>query len=199
MISLLRGKVHHRTGPVITLDVGGVGYEVHCSRKCFERVSSDEEVTIVIHTDVKEDSIRLYGFADQLEKQVFLLLLKVKGVGAKSASDILSRIDKQELLRIIGSADSSRLCAIKGIGKKTAERIVLELKDQVAAFATSFQEGLFGQVKEGVPVDDAIAALQALGFSERDARKACNEAEQSGALKGVTGSGDVVKAVLRFI
>src|SRR5262245_52116349 len=102
MIGQLSGTVTQLFGQVVLLDVGGVGYEVHCSFACVQRLSVGATATIVVHTDVKEDSIRLYGFDDYLEKQVFLLLTKVTGVGAKSASEIVSHMDKLELLRAIG-------------------------------------------------------------------------------------------------
>ena len=156
MISYLRGTVFHQSGTSITLDVAGVGYELVCSTSCLEAIAGEDEVQIIVYTDVREDAIKLYGFVDQLEKQVFQLLLKVKGVGAKSASEILSQVDKHDLLRLIGSGDSSRLCTVKGIGKKTADRIVLELKDQVASFATMFDGGLRSAVEKTVPIDFSL-------------------------------------------
>ena len=112
MISSLKGTVAEISGAQVTLEVHGVGYELRCSQACLAALSEGQAAALVVYTDVKEDSISLYGFADRLEKQVFLLLTKVKGVGARTASDILSRVDKVELLRIIGAGDLARLQAV---------------------------------------------------------------------------------------
>ena len=100
MISMLQGTVFSIEGAIVTLDVGGVGYEVQCSRACVASLGRGETATLVISTQVKEDSIKLYGFADRLEKRVFHMLTLVKGVGARSASEIISQIDKDFNLNI---------------------------------------------------------------------------------------------------
>lgn len=199
MIARLRGTVVEIAGGVVTLDVGGVGYEIACSVSCAAQLEVGGAATVVIYTDVKEDSIKLYGFADTLEKQVFLLLTRVKGLGAKSASDIVSRVDKRELLRTIGAGDVARLQAVRGVGKKTAERIVVELKDKVGEFALEREErSREGGV--GAPFDEALAALQALGFSSREAEQALARAKAEVAgLVTATESGEVVRQALRFV
>src|SRR3990167_1206675 len=125
MISRLRGTVIDSTLDTLTLDVQGVGYEIYPTSSCREALAVGEEADVVIYTDVKEDSITLYGFRDRLEKQAFLLLKTVKGVGSKSAADIISRLDKIALFRAIASGDLARLQSVRGVGKKTAERIVV--------------------------------------------------------------------------
>jgi holliday junction DNA helicase RuvA len=200
MIASLKGTVSEISGSFVTLEVQGVGYQVRCSYNSLARLSLGSEVSLVVYTDVREDSINLYGFEDRLEKQVFLLLTRVKGVGAKSASDIISRVDKLELLRAIGAGDLHKLQAVKGIGKKTAERIIVELKDKVAEFAQ--EEGemrVHIEREQDGPFEDAIQALVALGFGRKEAERAVQQVR--GATAGVQppDSGQVVKEALRFI
>lgn len=200
MISQLRGTVIEMHSSTLTLDVAGVGYEVCASRGLIERLELGSTTQVVVYTDVKEDSIRLFGFADAVEKRIFMLLLRVTGIGSKTALDIVSAVDGRELLRAIGSADTGRLQAIRGVGKKTAERIVLELRDKVAELAGEFI-GESGQAP-GMHdyFADAIAALQALGFSRGDAEKAVRAAGDNGALSSkVTDPGLIVKEALRFV
>jgi Holliday junction DNA helicase RuvA len=199
MIARLRGTVEEIAGGTVTLDVNGVGYEVTCSAPCVTQLEVGTAATVVIYTDIKEDSIKLYGFADTLEKQVFLLLTRVKGLGAKSASDIVSRVDKRELLRTIGAGDVARLQEVRGVGKKTAERIVVELKDKVAEFALEREEPS-ARRGAGGPFDEALAALQALGFSAREAEQALARAKADVVgLVSATESGEVVRHALRFV
>lgn len=201
MIAALHGKVEQVQGRQVTVDVHGVGYEVRCSGRALERCVPGQEVRLDVHTDVKQDSIRLYGFCDQLEKQVFLLLIEVQGVGCKSAAEILSQIDSRELLRVIGSGDESRLQALKGIGRKTAQRMVVELKDKVAAFAVErqLQPHVKTEQNEAGALEDAVEALQALGFIRKDAERAVQAACAAGGLKDVRDSGQIVKQALRYV
>lgn len=200
MIGALRGLVLDIAGNLVTLDVQGVGYEARCSQACLAKLTVGAEAALVIFTDVKEDSISLYGFEDRLEKQVFLLLTKVNGVGARTASEIISRMDKLELLRIIGAGDVHRLQAIKGIGKKIAERIVVELKDRVAEFAAEK-----GELRAGAPAgydqpfEDAAQALVALGFSRKSADLAVSQARGALLPAENVDSGRIIKEALRFI
>lgn len=201
MIARLRGRVESIDGRVVMLDVNGIGYEIVCSYGCIGRLTIGEETSILIFTDFKfqQDTVRLYGFENATEKQVFLLLIKVNGVGARSASDIISKIDTKELLRAIGAGDMHRLQTIKGVGKKTAERIVVELKDKVAEFALERQGTQLKIETEVVePFSDAIAALQALGFPLKEAERAVRLAEENGA-KASADSGAIVKEALRYV
>ncbi|MBN8551200.1 MAG: Holliday junction branch migration protein RuvA, partial [Deltaproteobacteria bacterium] len=126
MFAKLKGIVDEVEASRVTLDVNGVGYELFCSGGCVSQLERGREAAIIVFTDVNENSIRLYGFADALEKQVFLLLTTVKGVGSRTAMEIVSCVDKVELLRAIAAQDLKRLQSIKGVGKKTSERIVVE-------------------------------------------------------------------------
>lgn len=198
MIASLKGTIVDLAGSTVVVEVQGVGYEVRCSQACLAQLSPGAEAALVIYTDVKEDAINLYGFADRLEKHVFVLLTKVNGVGAKTAADIISRIDKRELLRVIGSGDLPKLQSIRGVGRKTAERIVVELKDRVAEMASEKEESRRSGGAGGEPFEDAVQALVALGFSRRDAAKAVDQvrAACSGA---EIEPGRAVKEALRYI
>ena len=196
MIAMLQGKVEEIAGHRATLNVQGVGYEVICSRRCLDRLQLGSEAKVIVFTDVKQDSIRLYGFDDVLERQVFVMLTQVQGVGGKSAAEIVSHIDKKELLRAIGAGDEARLQSIKGVGKKTAQRIVVELKDRVAEFTVDHSAREVAGTESAS--EDAIQALQALGFARKEAEHAVSlvEAKAPSACKD---SGSIVREALRFV
>jgi Holliday junction DNA helicase RuvA len=198
MIAWLNGKVQDIHANVVTLDVQGVGYEVRCTKTTLENLQLGSNKQLIIYTEIREDAFNLYGFADQIEKQVFQLLLKVKGVGPKSASEILSNVDKKELLKVIGSGDLNQLQNLKGIGKKTAERIVVELRDKVGEFL--IDSGALSSKIEKIDsdsVNDAISALVALGFSKKSAEFAISKFD-SNQIKEMS-SGDIVKAAFKYL
>lgn len=196
MIAFLIGTVSERVGATALIEVAGVGYEVLCTRTARERMVIGERLKVPIYTEVREDSLRLFGFADPLERQVFLLLLKVKGVGPKTALDIISSIDKVALLRSIGSQDLATLQGTRGIGKKTAERIVLELRDRVTEFVTDLQsfEPTQPSGQDGI-IHDAVEALIALGFLRRDVERVVRQVSKQ--LTTPFDSGAVVRESLR--
>lgn len=168
MIACLRGELFYKTPEKVVIDVGGVGYEVFISLSTHERLPEvGEEVFVHVHTNVREDAITLFGFLDADEKGMFLLLIHVSGVGPKLAMSILSGIRPPELAMAIGRRDIKRLTALAGVGKKTAERLCLDLKDKVALFARA---GV--SAPEEVPVThvedqmatDVMSALINLGY-----------------------------------
>ncbi len=202
MISLLRGEVIEIHGQTLIIDVNGVGYEVIGTSACITSLELGVSISIRIYTDVREDSISLFGFANQLEKQVFLLLMNVKGIGAKTSMQIVSKIDARELLRLIGAADLTKLSSVKGIGRKTAERIIVELKDKVGEYIVgAFNAQDTGNLKTpqvNSAVAEARAALRALGFSQGDAERALAAAEQVFSTQAVD-SGEYVREALRHV
>ena len=187
MIGYLRGKVAYLAPDYVLLDVNGVGYEVVCSGAAFARLSGvkgGEEGEVYTYLQVKEDGVALYGFADPKEKALFLRLTSVQGVGAKMAIGVLSTLRPEELMQAIATADVKRLCAAKGLGKKTAERIVLELHGKISV------DELIDGASEPVPVkrekasredEDAISALTGLGFTRQESARAVERAKESGA------------------
>ncbi len=187
MIGYLRGKVAYLSPDYVLLDVNGVGYEVVCSGAAFSRLSGvkkGEEGEVYTYLQVKEDGVTLFGFSDPKEKALFLRLTSVQGVGAKMAIGVLSALRPEELMEAIATADVKRLTAAKGLGKKTAERIVLELHGKI-----SVDELLGGadepSSKSAKPVsredEDAVAALMGLGFTRQESARAVERARESGA------------------
>lgn len=204
MISRLKGNFSDRAGCLVTIDVNGVGYEITATSALLNRLDlleGDKIISVVVSTDVREDAINLYGFDDHLEKQVFLLLRKVNGLGARTACDIISKIDKRELLRAIGSGDIHKLQSVKGIGRKKAERIVVELRDQVGM-------GAVGPLNENIEIskgsnfqnglNDALQGLLSLGFGRKEAEAAISKVRDCSDLATLS-SGEIIREALRFV
>lgn len=171
MIAYLNGKIFSLSPTGVILDVQGVGYDVHISVPTFEKLNGKETASLFIYTSVKEDSISLYGFSEREEKNIFELLISVNGIGPKSAMTILSGIQPNDLRNAIESADISRLTAMPGVGKKTAERIVLELRGKLtdSVFSTAGAAPVRGVRSE------AILALTTLGYNRSIAEKITKE------------------------
>jgi Holliday junction DNA helicase RuvA len=170
MISCLKGEFFYKSPDKVTILVNGVGYEVFLSAVSLEKLPQlGEEVFLHIHTYVREDTLTLFGFADREEKNMFLLLINVSGVGPKLAVSILSGISPVGLARAIATKDVTRLTALSGVGKKTAERLCLDLKDKVG-FIGSGEEGAAAFADESPEGDtrekDVISALVNLGYPQ---------------------------------
>ncbi len=174
MIALLSGEIAQRQPEAIVIDVGGVGYRVQIPLSTFYSLPEQGKVSLHIHTHVKEDAINLFGFLSVEEKNFFALLISVSGVGPKLAINVLSHMPAGELALALVEADIPRLTSIPGIGKKSAERLVLELQDKAAGFALD-------EISSSAPVgrtlptglrEDAISALINLGYKENLANKA---------------------------
>ena len=186
MIGYLKGYVKYLDPEYVLLEVNGVGYEVICSGAAFSRlagVQKGETGEVFTYLQVKEDGITLFGFADPQEKGLFLKLTSVQGVGAKMAIAILSSMRPADVSEAIALADSKRLSAVKGVGKKTAERIILELHGKISADELLGGESVGGRVS--VPVlpqdDEAVAALMGLGFTKQESARAVDRAKAMGA------------------
>ena len=167
MIAALSGKVKSIAGFEVVVDVNGVGYLINCTKQAAINLDLDQAADLIIHTDVQEQSIKLYAFVDQTELRVFKLLIGVNKIGAKTASEILSAIDKTDLLRLLASSDLNGLKKIKGIGAKTAERLVVELRDKVKDLVNETRLTRSSSESDSPQLEDALAALQALGFSRK--------------------------------
>jgi Holliday junction DNA helicase RuvA len=178
MIAHLTGQVFSKTTQSVLVDAGGIGYEVFVPLSTFYTLpEKDEKVSLHIYTHVREDALLLFGFQSKLEKKLFLMLISVSGIGPKLAVNILSGIGPEELLSAIASGDAIRLRAIPGVGKKTAERIALELKD--AASKIAHHEVPPAPVLEGEDkrmVEDAYSALLNLGYAAKSAKAAIEKA-----------------------
>jgi Holliday junction DNA helicase RuvA len=171
VIASLFGRLQRKLPDHIVVDVGGVGYSVHVPLSTYNGLpEAGAEVSLAIHTHVREDTLQLFGFLTEAEKEMFLLLMSVSGIGPRLALTILSSMQVSELLGVMQAEDQERLCRIPGIGKKTAGRIVLELKDKLKKFAASPSAGVSVLEHTG-PVDDAVSALVNLGYKKSSAEE----------------------------
>ena len=176
MIARLRGRPAANTPEGLVLDVGGVGYLVHATPTAVRKGDAADEITVETYLHVREDALQLYGFADRSERELFVQLLAVSGIGPKVALAIVSGSPVADLRRAIVRGDSARFQAIPGIGKKTAERIVLELKEKLATTPIS--------PVAAADVDDHVVARNALvelGYSLTDAERALAETDADAA------------------
>ena len=170
MIGYLPGKIISAKPTQVLLDVNGVGYKVSISISTFEKISDKQNVSLFIHTNVKEDSIALFGFYSEGEKEMFELLISISGVGPKSAISLLSGISTDDLKYAITTGNVARITAVPGIGAKTAERLILELKNKVKDIK---EEGI--KPAEVSIQKEAVAALTTLGYNLTNAEKAVNK------------------------
>lgn len=180
MIALLKGRLAQKSPDRVVVDVGGVGYEVYVPLSTwYELANPGEPVELMIHTHVREDALQLFGFRTGLEKRVFLHLIQVSGIGPRLACTILSGLPLDDFLSAVARRDVSRLATIPGVGKKTAERISLELKekvqDLVAPVATPAQGG------EAELEKDVVSALVNLGYPRPRAETAVSRLRGSGS------------------
>jgi holliday junction DNA helicase RuvA len=174
MIAFLRGRVLDKQPNRIIVDVAGVGYEVHVPLSTFYEVGDQgTEVSLRVYTHVREEALHLYGFLSDLERQVFERLISISGIGPKLAIAVLSGMDSREVVTAIQRGDVARLTGIPGIGKKTAERIVLELKDRLMQLASP---AIAGAVPAPSTDDrlraDLLSALQNLGYHRQQVERA---------------------------
>ena len=164
MIGRLKGILVHKQPPWLMIDVGGVGYELEAPMSTFYDLPElGREVVLFTHHAVKEDSVALYGFMREIERRLFRDVQKVTGIGAKIALAILSGASVDDFARLVQTGDVVALTRIPGIGKKTAERIVVELRDRAADF-TGGASSIVGKPLPNDPVSEASIALQQLGY-----------------------------------
>jgi Holliday junction DNA helicase RuvA len=179
MIGHLRGRLAEKRPHQILVDVGGVGYQVSIPLSTFYALGDlHDEVTLLVHTHVREDSLALYGFLTAREKHFFELLISASGVGPGLALKILSGMSVEELVPAIRRGDLAQLVRIPGVGKRTAERIVVELRDKLAAMEVREVEKPTS--RSGLEAD-VVSALLNLGYERRAAEKAVEEVQRGGA------------------
>ena len=173
MIARLAGTLLSKQPPHMVIDVAGVGYEVEAPLPVFYDLPAvGQPVVILTHLSVKEDSHTLYGFASEAERTLFRQLLKISGIGAKLALSILSGASSQDLARYVAERDTAALTRVPGIGKKTAERIIIELRDKLDTLPTGPASGAGGgQAPAGSAVGEATNALIALGYKPQEAAR----------------------------
>ena len=191
MIAWLSGKLLAKEPSFVVVDVGGVGYSVFVSLQTFCSLPAEgAPVKLSVHTSVREDAIQLYGFESDEEKKVFEKLLGVSKIGPKVAITILSGIPAPELIKAIGARDVDRLSSVPGVGKKTAERLVVELSDKIKNL------GGDGGRSVSTVLDDVVEALVSLGYKKNEAQRAARLAAEK---KPKGGLQEALKEALKFL
>ena len=177
MIAYLSGKLLEKQANTLIVDVGGVGYEVSIPLSTFYEIGDiGSDVQLRIYTHVREDAIQLFGFKTNRERELYLRLISVQGIGAKSGIAMLSGMSADELILALRTEDLAKLSTIPGVGRKTAERMVIELRDKVGDVSVEGTSALDATTTGSVPVDDvfedALSALVNLGYQRNAAEKA---------------------------
>lgn len=191
MIGRIRGVLLAKQPPSLLVDVNGIGYEIDAPMSTiYELPEVGREVVLITHYAVKEDAVALYGFYRESERSLFRTLLKVSGIGAKTALAILSGVSVDEFARFVQTGDISALTRIPGIGKKTAERIIVELRDRVDGLGggLSALPSVGGKAVAHDPVAEASAALSQFGYKPAEVQKLIKEAAEPG---------DTAEAIIR--
>ena len=181
MIGYLRGNVLSFDDGAVLLENNGVGYEIICSAAVYSKLTADKKGEVYTYMAVREDGVSLYGFINREEKNMFLKLITVSGVGPKMGITILSNMRLDDLAVKIATSDVKGLSAVKGLGKKTAERIILELREKITA--SEDKSGSTSAPINAISADDedAVIALMSLGFTRSECTKAVSGAKANGA------------------
>jgi Holliday junction DNA helicase RuvA len=189
LIGRLSGTLLEKHPPMVLVDVQGVAYEIDVPMSTFYQLpATGSKVTLHTQLVVREDAHLLYGFATDGERQAFRQLLKISGIGARTALSVLSGLTVEELYHAVANEDSARLVRIPGIGRKTAERLLLELRDKLASIAEGRVAGL-----DGSPGEDALNALVTLGYSAKEAKAALSR------LDSTLAAPDAIRQALKLL
>ncbi len=205
MIASLRGVIVERSADRVVVEAGGVGYEVFCAGETLALLPSPgEEVFLHVQADIREDAFNLYGFLRPEDKRVFCLLTTVSGVGPRLALAVLGHIRPAELVHLLAAGDTGRLVKVPGIGRKTAERLCLELKDKVGELGITGAPvpGATPRPEKSDPaVEDAVSALVNLGYPEPSARAAVEQVRAAAGERASAGLGleELLRRALRSL
>lgn len=199
MIALIHGELAYKSVDHIIIDTGGVGYRLFIPLSTYYTLPESGRIRLHVHTHVREDALSLFGFATPAEQELFVTLIGISGIGPKLALNILSHIQVAELQGAVLAGDLKRISALPGIGKKTAERLVLELKDKLGpvtagAGAATLPASPAGTTA-GDPLADVLSALVNLGYRDVQARKVLQSLEIAPA----TGTEEILKAALKVL
>lgn len=176
MIYSVSGKLVHTEADLAVVECGGVGYACKTTLSTLQKIAGEESVTLLTYLSVREDAVELFGFADSEELRSFKLLISVSGVGPKAALAILSAMSSQQFALAVATGDVKSFTQVKGIGKKTAERLCLELKDKVAGETISVRgQKAVTMPVQGGSIGEAITALEVLGYSAAEAVSAISQ------------------------
>ncbi len=193
MIGRLQGTLVSKQPSMLLVDVHGVGYEVEVPLSTmFDLPATGQSVTLLIHTVVREDAFLLYGFLRETERSLFRSLLKISGVGAKMALAILSGMSAQEFADAVQRNDVSTLIRLPGIGRKTAERLIIELRARLGGLDGTSLPSATGIISRN-PLDEAITALEALGYKPVEAARMAKAVPESATLE----AGEIIRAALK--
>jgi Holliday junction DNA helicase RuvA len=169
MIAHLQGRLVEKTPTEVVIDCNGVGYQVNISLHTFSLLPDSESIRLYTYLLIKEDAHTLFGFMEKAERELFKLLISVSGVGAGTARTMLSSLEPKQVIQAIGSGDVATIQSIKGIGAKTAQRVILDLKDKVLKLYDLEEVSVSGY---NTNKDEALSALEVLGFNKKMAEKA---------------------------
>ena len=170
MITHLRGRLIEKNPTYVVVDCNGVGYFVNISLHTFSALPQAEAISIYTHLQVKEDSHTLYGFMDVMEREIFRLLISVSGIGTSTARTMLSSLHPDQIKQAIASNDVATIQGIKGIGAKTAQRVILDLKDKILKV---FDLDVNSALQSNTHKEEALSALETLGFARKQSEKVC--------------------------
>lgn len=168
MITHIKGRLTEKTPTEVVIDCNGVGYHIHISLHTFSLIPDQESLRLFTHLQIKEDSHTLYGFVEKAEREIFRLLISVSGIGASIARTMLSSLDPKQIREAIGTADVATIQSVKGIGAKTAQRVILDLKDKILKV---YDVGEVSTSQSNTNKDEALSALETLGFNRKQAEK----------------------------
>ncbi|MBL6666633.1 Holliday junction branch migration protein RuvA [Flavobacteriaceae bacterium] len=168
MITQIKGKLVEKNPTQVVVDCNGIGYEINISLYTFSSLSSDENIKLFTHLQVREDAHILYGFFSVLERAVFRLLISVSGIGTSTARTMLSSLTPVEIQQAIGTEDVATIQGVKGIGLKTAQRVIIELKDKIKSLQGADEIPVF---KSNTIKEETLSALEVLGYSRKASEK----------------------------
>ena len=191
MINHLSGRLVEKYPTHVVIECGGVGYQVHISLHTFSSLPQGEQVRLFTHLQIREDAHTLYGFSTPAEREIFRLLLSVSGVGASTARTMLSSMAPTEVRDAIATADVRAIQAVKGIGAKTAQRVILDLKDKVLKI---YDLDEVSPKTDNTKREEALSALEVLGFARKPAEKAVDEVLRQDSSTSVEG---IIKSALQ--
>lgn len=194
MIDYIKGEISELMPASVTIDAAGVGYFAQISLNTYSALNGKTTAKIYIYESIREDAYQLFGFADKHEREIFVHLISVSGVGASTARMILSSMTTQELENVIASGSVDQLKAVKGIGLKTAQRIIVDLKDKIQKIAGDSVSDLF--VGDNTIVEEAVAALVMLGFAQAASLKVVKNIQKQSPSATIE---QVIKAALKLL
>ncbi len=196
MYEFIEGKVEHANPAFIIINANGIGYHIQISINTYEHLKELKQARVLTYLAIKEDGHFIYGFFDEVERQLFKQLISVNGVGTNTARMILSGQSPTEIISAIGTGNIAMLKAVKGVGPKTAQRIILELQDKIAKIGTPGEMGALPS-QANRAFDEALLALQALGFQRAVAEKALLKVTNNNKMQ--IGVEDMIKQSLKVL